>query len=101
MKWIQRSTDKEIELKLLKEGVNRLVARVFSQRKIYSSDFTESSYDKLSNPYTIKGMEEASRFFCDVALKKGTVAPSGLNLSALFGFIIISIITSYDLIWAL
>jgi len=77
MKWIQRSTDKEIELKLLKEGVNRLVARVFSQRKIYSSDFTESSYDKLSNPYTIKGMEEASRFFCDVALKKGTVACFG------------------------
>ena len=75
--WQPRSYDKEKENKFLALGQHKLISRLLAQRNIDPSlvnDFISSSYNNLSNPYKIKGIEEAARLFCKVALEKGSIA---------------------------
>jgi len=74
-KWILRPYDKE-----KKFDCHPLLARLLSQRNVSPDKvkpFLEASYDSLSHPYALNGVEEAVEIFCKVALAKGTVAIFG------------------------
>jgi len=56
----------------------RLISRLLSQRNIDNIDeFLKCDYDALSDPYTLNGVKEASKLFCQVILEKGAISSFG------------------------
>ncbi|MFW5803744.1 MAG: single-stranded-DNA-specific exonuclease RecJ [bacterium] len=72
--------DKEKEQILLKQGINRLLARLIAQRNIpleKINAFLEPNHILIPHPYELQDMEKASKIFCDMALAKKKVAVIG------------------------
>jgi len=75
--WALRPNEQKLDAEL---EYNPLLNRLLSQRGIdaeSAKDFTGASYDALSHPYALNDVEPAVQIFCDVALKKGSVAVFG------------------------
>jgi len=78
--WKKRNIDTEKENLLLKQGKSKLLSRLLAQRDVDVQDtdkFLSSSYEDISHPHTLKGVEEGVELFINVARKKGNVAVIG------------------------
>ena len=78
--WKKRHIDLEKESLLLNHGKNKLLARLLAQRDVdleKVDKFLSSSYQDISHPHTLKGIEEGVQLFIDVAKRKGSVAVIG------------------------
>lgn len=75
--WKQREYNNDKESELIKQGKNRLIARLVGQRKISFEkidDFLKPDYKNLTHPYCLNDLEKATRLFCDVVKNKGHIA---------------------------
>ena len=75
--WKIRPRDKEKETKLVNSGVDKLIARLVSQRNIpldTIDTFLSPDYNSISHPYSIHDMEKAVDLFLETVLNKGKVA---------------------------
>jgi len=80
MKWIKRPYDANKEAALISQGKNRLLARIFAQRKvdIDSIDiFISSEYKDISNPYSLYGIKDAAQLFVDTIKSNGNISTIG------------------------
>ena len=78
--WKVKPNNKEREKLLVEQGVNRLLARLVSQRDIAMDDmelFLSPDYNKISHPHKIHDMEKAVDLFLEAVLKKKKIAVLG------------------------
>jgi len=79
--WKLREKDKDKEQALLKQGQDKLTARLIAQRNkidiATASNFIATDYKDLSHPYTLNGIKEASEMFCRAVKNKETIAVFG------------------------
>ena len=78
--WQQRSFDKTKEEDISKTGIGAFLSRLLSQRSIpvdKCNQFLKSNYEDLSHPYTLNGVEEASKLFCKYAKNKEKIVVIG------------------------
>jgi single-stranded-DNA-specific exonuclease len=78
--WQLRSCDKEKAKKFLEQGQGKLISQLLARRNVNPEDaikFVKSDYNDLSHPYSLNGVKEAAKIFCDAALKKEKIAVIG------------------------
>ena len=79
--WKVREKDIEKERALIKQGHNKLVARLVSQRKDIDvanlENFLVARYEDLSHPHMLDGIKEASEMFCYAVKNKESIAVFG------------------------
>jgi len=66
--WEIKKHNKELEKELLNNNINKLLARLISQRNINDvniNDFINCDYEKLPDPYALNGVEKAVEIFCN------------------------------------
>lgn len=78
--WKARPFDKNVEKKFLDIGVDRLVARLLSQRKVPVEEvetFLSPNYNNMSHPHSINDMERAVDLFIECVVEKKKIAVLG------------------------
>jgi len=68
--WKPKEIDKEKEKLELKNGHNRIIARLLASRSIESLD---ADYEHLMSPFDLHGVDEGTSLFLEVAKNKGNI----------------------------